>query len=72
MGMCLKAICKLLYFQSQNLPEKQCILDALAITTVSNTCNFMGFMQLDEPNIGGPELASVADNYWAIFIDFTT
>lgn len=63
MEMYLKAICKLLYFQSQNLPEKQCILDALAITMVSNTCNFMGFMQLDEPNIGGPELASVTDNY---------
>ena len=40
--MCLKAVGQLLDTRKENIPEKQCILDALAITMTSNSCNFMG------------------------------
>ena len=55
--ICLKTVSQLLDSRSQNLSEKQCILDALAITMTSNTCNFMGrhFTQIDGAIIGGPE-----------------
>ena len=42
MEICLKAADQLLDVRSQNFPEKQCLLDALAIAMTSNTCNFMG------------------------------
>ena len=69
--MCLKAVGQLLDFCSQNFPEKQCILDALAITVASNTCNFTGrhFTQIDGANIHGPESASITGIYGAVFID---
>ena len=68
--MCLKAVGQLLDFRGQNFSEKQCILDALAITMTSNTCNFMGrhFTQIDGATIDGPESASVTDIYGAVFI----
>ena len=52
--MCLKAVGQLLDTRNENFPEKQCILDALAITMASNTCNFMGkyFTQEDGATIG--------------------
>ena len=55
--MCLKAVGQLLDFRSQNIPEKQCILDAVAVTVTSNSCNFMGrhFTELDRVTIGGQE-----------------
>ena len=34
--MHLKAEVQMLDFRSQNFPEKQCILDTLAITMISN------------------------------------
>ena len=40
--MWLMAVDQLLDFRNQNFPEKQWILDALTIATISNTCNFMG------------------------------
>ena len=69
--MCLKAVGQLLDTCKENIPEKQCILDALAITMTSNSCNFMGkyFTQVDGATIGGPESASVTDIYGAVFID---
>ena len=69
--MCLKAVGQLLDTRKENIPEKQCILDALAITMTSNSCNFMGkyFTQVDGATIGGPESASVTDIYGAVFID---
>ena len=69
--MCLKAVGQLLDTRNKNFPEKQCILDALAITMTSNTCNFMGkyFMQVDGATIGGSESASITDIYGAVFID---
>ena len=69
--MCLKAVGQLLDTRKENIPEKQCILDALAITMTSNSCNFMGkyFTQVDGATIGGPESASVIDIYEAVFID---
>ena len=47
--MCLIAVGQLLDFRSQNFPDKQRTLDALAITMTSDTFNFMGrhFMQID-------------------------
>ena len=69
--MCLKAVGQLLDTRNENFPEKQCILDALAITMTSSTCNFMGkyFTQVDGATISGPESASVTDIYGAVFID---
>ena len=61
--MCFRAVGQLLDFHSQNFPEKQCILDALAIKMTNNTHNFMGwhFSQIDGATIGGLESASVTD-----------
>ena len=69
--MCLKAVGQLLDTRKENIPEKQCILDALTITMTSNSCNFMGkyFTQVDGATIGGPESTSVTDIYGAVFID---
>ena len=68
--MCLKTVGQLLDFCNQDLY----ILDALAITMTSNTCNFMGknFTQIDGATIGGPESASVIDIFGAEFIDSKT
>ena len=67
--MCLKAVGQLLDTRNENFPEKQCILDALAITMTSNTCNFMGkyFTQVHGATIGGSESGSVTDIYGAVF-----
>ena len=61
--MCLKVVGQLLDFCSQNFREKQCMLDALAITMTSNTCKFMDrhFTQTDSATICRPELASLAE-----------
>ena len=69
--MCLKVVGQLLDFCSQNFREKQCMLDALAITMTSNTCKFMDrhFTQTDSATICRPELASLAEIYGAVFID---
>ena len=66
--MCVKAVGQLLDTRKENIPEKQCILDALAITMTSNSCNFMGkyFTQVDGATIGGQESASVTDIYGAV------
>ena len=66
--MCLKAVGQLLDTRKENIPEKQCILDALAITMTSNSCNFMGkyFTQVDGATIGGPESARYRDDSFSI------
>ena len=68
--MCLKAVGQLLDTRKENIPEKQCILDALAITMTNNSCNFMAkyFTQVDGATFGGPESASITDIYGAAFI----
>ena len=69
--MCLKVVSQLLNSRSQNFPEKQCILDALATMMTSNTYKFMGihFTQIDGAAIGEPESASATKIYGTVFID---
>ena len=59
----LEAVGQLLDFCSQNIPEKQHILDAFGITVTGNKCNFMGrhFMKIDDTTIGEPESANITD-----------
>ena len=68
MEACLKAVGKLLDSCGQKFREKQCILDALAITMTSNTFKFIGrhFTQI---TFCGPRSASLTDIYGAVFID---
>ena len=69
--MCFKAVGQLLDFRSQRFPEKQYILDALAIEITSNACNFMDthFPQIDGTTTGRPESASVTYIYGEVSID---
>ena len=71
MEICFNAVGQLPHFRSQNFPEKQCILDALALAMTSNTCNFMGrhFTQIDRATTGGPKSAIVTNTYGDVFID---
>ena len=71
MEICLKAVGQLLDFRGQNFPEQLCMLDVLAITMTSDTCNLVGrhFTQIEGATIGRPESASVTDIYGAVFID---
>ena len=70
-AMCIEAVGKLLDTRANNEPQKECILEALAITMSSNNCMFLGqhYTQIDGATIGGPESASVTDIYGAVFID---
>ena len=69
--MCIEAVGKLLDTRSNNIPPKECIIEALSITMNSNNCKFLNqhFTQIDGATIGGPESASVTDIYGAVFID---
>ena len=70
-AQCIVAVEKLLDTRERNIPDKECILEALRITMNSNNCQFLNqhFTQIDGATIGGPESASVTDIYGAVFID---
>ena len=71
--MCIKAVEKVVTQYPEHVLEVplDCILEALRVTMLTNTGKFGNrfYTQINGVTIGGPESASVADMFGAVYID---